>query len=42
LEEAALMVRTKLTDKDIPSFPSFDRSARALAKMAWYQLAHGT
>jgi len=36
LEEAALMVRTKLTDKDIPSFASFDRAARALAKVAEY------
>ncbi len=36
LEEAALMVRNKLTDKGIPSFPSFDRAARALAKVAEY------
>jgi acyl-CoA synthetase (NDP forming) len=36
LEEAALMVRDKLTDNGIPSFPSFDRAARALAKVAEY------
>jgi acyl-CoA synthetase (NDP forming) len=36
LEEAALVVRNKLTDNGIPSFPSFDRAARALAKVAEY------
>jgi len=36
LEEEALTVRNKLMDKGIPSFPSFDRAARALAKVAEY------
>jgi acyl-CoA synthetase (NDP forming) len=37
LEEAALTVRNKLMEKGIPSFPSFDRVARALVKVAEYQ-----
>ncbi|MBN2098219.1 MAG: CoA-binding protein [Dehalococcoidia bacterium] len=41
LEEAALTVRNKLMEKGIPSFPSFDRVARALAKVAEYHRSHG-
>ncbi len=41
LEEEALTVRNKLMDKGIPSFPSFDRAARALAKVAEYHRSHG-
>jgi acyl-CoA synthetase (NDP forming) len=40
LEEEALMVRNKLMDKGIPSFPSSDRAARALAKVAEYRRLH--
>ena len=36
LEEEGLALRSKLMDKGIPSFPSFDRAARALAKVAEY------
>ena len=36
LEEQALTVRNKLMDKGVPSFSSFDRAARALAKVAEY------
>jgi acyl-CoA synthetase (NDP forming) len=41
LEEEALTVRNKLMDKGIPSFPSFDRAARALARVADYHRSHG-
>ena len=36
LEEQAIAVRNKLTERGIPSFPSFDRAARALARVAGY------
>ncbi len=42
LEEQALIVRSKLMDKGIPGFPSFDRAAEALAKVAEYQRSQGT
>jgi acyl-CoA synthetase (NDP forming) len=41
LEEQALTVRNKLMEKAVPSFPSFDRAARALAKVAEYHRPHG-
>jgi len=37
LEEEALALRGKLMDRGVPSFSSFDRAARALAKVAEYQ-----
>lgn len=37
LEEQALVVRGRLTERGVPSFPTFDRAARALAKVAGYQ-----
>jgi acyl-CoA synthetase (NDP forming) len=39
LEEEALNLRNKLRDKGVPSFPSFDRAAKALAKVAEYHKA---
>jgi len=41
LEEEALTVRNKLMDRGVPSFPGFDRAARALAKVAEYHRSHG-
>jgi acyl-CoA synthetase (NDP forming) len=40
LEEEALSLRNKLINKGVPSFPSFDRAARALAKAAEYRGLH--
>ena len=37
LEEQALVVRGRLMERGVPSFPTFDRAARALAKVAGYQ-----
>jgi acyl-CoA synthetase (NDP forming) len=41
LEEEALTVRNKLMDRGVPSFPGFDRAARALAKVAEYHRSQG-
>jgi len=40
LEEEALSLRGRLMDRGVPSFPSFDRAARALAKVAEHQRSH--
>jgi len=40
LEEQALTIRNKLVDRGVPSFPSFDRAAKALAKAAEYHQSH--
>lgn len=37
LEEEAIAVRTRLMEKGIPSFPSFDRAARALAMLVGHR-----
>jgi acyl-CoA synthetase (NDP forming) len=40
LEEEALALRGKLIDRGVPSFPGFDRAARALATAAEYRRSH--
>ncbi|MDM8000286.1 MAG: CoA-binding protein [Dehalococcoidia bacterium] len=40
LEEEGLSLRGKLAERGIASFPSFDRAARALAKVAHYRQSH--